>query len=109
MIKIKKLIPYAIVLIMVVGFSYLVKDILVEKMSNKRKKLVSPEETNMLLGNQSEMFMFSSNKYSPECCKHTTISGSNGCPCLTSEQTNLLKMRGGNRALSKWDETFNTL
>jgi len=55
---------------------------------------------------EGQLHMFSNNEFSADCCKSTTYSGTNGCPCLTKEQEEHLQLRGGNRAETEWDQTF---
>ena len=47
----------------------------------------------------SEMLMFSENKFTPECCP-SVYSNSSGCVCATPEQMKYLNQRGGNRTLT---------
>ena len=42
------------------------------------------------------LFFYANNEFSPECCKHSTVSGTGGCACETVEQVNYLKTRGTN-------------
>ena len=35
-----------------------------------------------------------------ECCDYSTVSGGNGCACVTDEQMKYLASRGGNRTNS---------
>ena len=51
-------------------------------------------------GNNNKMFMWANNKFEPGCCEFSSISGSNGCACVTDEQSKFLKNRGGNRTLN---------
>ena len=44
---------------------------------------------------KDELFMFSSTDFKPECCPNT-YSNSSGCACMTGDQFNYLKTRGGN-------------
>ena len=55
---------------------------------------------------EGQLTFFSNNEFRPECCSNNTISGSNGCPCITTEQKNYLGSRGGNKAFTQWDKTF---
>jgi hypothetical protein len=43
------------------------------------------------------LFPFSENKCAPECCASSEYSCNNGCVCMTADQRELLKTRGGNR------------
>ena len=43
------------------------------------------------------MFFYANNNFSPESCAYSTVSGSNGCADVTSEQSKFIEMRGGNR------------
>ena len=47
----------------------------------------------------SEMFMFNNTKFGANCCPSAfnDNSGSNGCACLSSAQSDTLFKRGGNR------------
>lgn len=60
-----------------------------------------------------EMFLFSQNKFSPECCGSTysgrggvilgdgeMYSSGSGCACMTKEQIEYINQRGGNRTHS---------
>lgn len=49
--------------------------------------------------NPDEMFIFANNKSSPECCKRSSYSTSNGCVCTTPDQLRFLNTRGGNRTI----------
>jgi len=48
---------------------------------------------------EGEMFYFSGNKFSSECCSgsFSSYTSSNGCACMTPEQAEYLNQRGGNR------------
>jgi hypothetical protein len=46
---------------------------------------------------EGELFMFSKNRSSPECCGSSVYSTSDGCLCVTPEQVNYINTRGGNR------------
>ena len=57
------------------------------------------KEANMLNHQkQKSLFFYANNKFAPECCATSTISSSNGCACVTSEQNKFLGTRGGNCA-----------
>ena len=43
----------------------------------------------------NEMLLFANTSFKPECCPNT-YSNSAGCACMTTEQYNWLKSRGGN-------------
>jgi hypothetical protein len=43
------------------------------------------------------LFPFGENKCKPECCASSEYSCNNGCVCMTAQQRELLKTRGGNR------------
>jgi len=47
----------------------------------------------------SELIMFNSNKFDPDCCP-SVYSNSSGCVCATPEQMKYLNQRGGNRTLT---------
>lgn len=54
-------------------------------------------EVNMLNEqNQKSLFFYANNRFAPECCDSSTVSGSNGCACVTAEQKKHLANRGGN-------------
>ena len=55
---------------------------------------------NLKSDNKDQMFMWSNNKYDPKCCSFSSVSGSNGCVCLTQEQNKFLNNRGGNRTFN---------
>jgi len=44
---------------------------------------------------EGEMLMFANTPFKPECCPNT-FSTSTGCACMTGNQFNFLKLRGGN-------------
>ena len=46
---------------------------------------------------EGQMDMFANTPFTPKCCPNTYSSGS-GCACMTTEQYNYLKSRGGNNA-----------
>jgi len=48
---------------------------------------------------ETEMIMFSKNKFAPECCP-SVYSSSTGCVCASPEQMKYLNQRGGNRTLT---------
>ena len=55
------------------------------------------DEMNMLnQQKQKSLFFYANNKFAPECCATSSVSGSNGCACVTSEQSKFLGSRGGN-------------
>ena len=45
---------------------------------------------------QKSLFFYANNRFAPECCASSSISGSNGCACVTAEQKKHLANRGGN-------------
>jgi hypothetical protein len=45
----------------------------------------------------NEMLMFANTQFKPSCCPNT-YSNSSGCACMTVDQYNWLKVRGGNNA-----------
>jgi|TARA_R110002020_G_scaffold194984_8_gene395944 hypothetical protein len=55
---------------------------------------------------EGQLFYYGNNDFKPECCKDSTVSGTGGCACETSEQKNHLASRGGNKSDSAWDETY---
>lgn len=42
-------------------------------------------------------WFMASNQTGPQCCKGSIFSSSNGCVCVSDEQNQFLKTRGGNR------------
>lgn len=48
--------------------------------------------------NQKSLFFYANNRFAPECCATSSVSGSNGCACVTTEQRKHLGTRGGNCA-----------
>ena len=44
---------------------------------------------------KGEMLLFATTPFKPECCPNT-FSNSRGCACMTVDQYNYLKVRGGN-------------
>jgi len=48
---------------------------------------------------EGQMYMFSENKFTPECCP-STYSSSTGCACITKEQVDYINQRGGNRTMA---------
>ena len=46
---------------------------------------------------EGQMFYYANNKFEPECCKNSSVSGSGGCACETEEQVKFLESRGGNK------------
>jgi hypothetical protein len=44
---------------------------------------------------KDEMLLFANTPFKPECCPNT-YSNSSGCACMTVEQYNWVKLRGGN-------------
>ena len=44
---------------------------------------------------KDEMYMFATTKFTPECCPNT-YTASTGCACMTVDQYNYLRERGGN-------------
>ena len=47
--------------------------------------------------NQNGLFFLSKNEFKPECCG-SEFSNSQGCACITKEQSDYINRRGGNRA-----------
>lgn len=73
--------------------------------SQKWGDSVNHYETKQLnSGAGDSMFFYANNKFSPESCAYSTVSGSNGCADVTSEQSKFIEMRGGNRT---FDDGFN--
>lgn len=48
----------------------------------------------------NQMFMFAFNRASPECCP-SSYSTSQGCVCMTNDQTNFISQRGNNNKFNK--------
>lgn len=55
---------------------------------------------------EGQLSFFANNEFRADCCANNTVSGSNGCPCITTEQKNYLGSRAGNKAFTKWDKQF---
>jgi len=47
--------------------------------------------------NQGGLYFFSKNEFKPECCG-SEFSNSQGCACITKEQSDYINRRGGNRS-----------
>lgn len=45
------------------------------------------------------MVIFKDNKFKPECCP-STYTTSTGCACISTDQTQYLNQRGGNRTIA---------
>ena len=48
-----------------------------------------------------QKYFWANNKFTPECCDYSSVSGDNGCACVTDEQMKYLASRGGNRSTSE--------
>ncbi len=48
---------------------------------------------------QDTMVIFRDNKFKPECCP-STYTSSTGCACISSDQSQYLNQRGGNRTIA---------
>jgi len=48
---------------------------------------------------EDTMLIFKDNKFKPECCP-STYTTSTGCACVSTNQTQYLNQRGGNRTIS---------
>lgn len=59
------------------------------------KSSVQNQPTNPMMPGQK--YFWANNKFSPECCDYSSVSGDNGCACVTDEQMKYLASRGGNR------------
>ena len=46
---------------------------------------------------EGQLFMWANNEFSGKCCENSSVSGGNGCACITKEQQCYLNSRGGNR------------
>ena len=55
---------------------------------------------------EGQLFYFANNKFSSDCCDYSTISSSNGCLCITSEQEDFLNKRGNNRSAPNVGQLF---
>jgi len=77
--------------------------------NDKYQKVYQPgenyEEVKVPL-EEGQLFYYGNNDFKPECCKHSTVSGTGGCACETSEQKNYLSSRAGNKSVSAWDQQF---
>lgn len=62
--------------------------------SREQKTIRNPHESisqgRSSLG-EGELDFLGENKFSPECCMHSSYSSSDGCACLTSEQTSIIR------------------
>tara|TARA_B100000902_G_scaffold399127_1_gene468556 strand:+ start:1033 stop:1437 length:405 start_codon:yes stop_codon:yes gene_type:complete len=66
----------------------------------ERKALYNPNSTYEKVQiplPEGQLFYYANNKFEPECCKNSSISGSGGCACETEEQVKFLESRGGNK------------
>mgnify|MGYP006145567199 FL=1 len=67
---------------------------------------LSENYENYNLGNNPGEMIFKDNKILPECCSHFShYSSDKGCPCITIEQQNYLRMRGLNRNKSSYNHS----
>ena len=62
--------------------------------NREHEKIRNPHESisqgrSSLEGGQLDIL--ANNKFSPECCMHSSYSSSDGCACLTSEQKGILR------------------
>ena len=46
---------------------------------------------------EGQLFFWANNEFSGKCCDASSVSGGNGCACITKEQQCYLNSRGGNR------------
>ena len=46
---------------------------------------------------EGQLFFWANNEFSGKCCEDSSVSGGNGCACITKEQQCYLNSRGGNR------------
>jgi hypothetical protein len=69
-------------------------DVYGNRISEKQKIIHNPHES-ISQGRSSlghgELDFLGENKFSPECCMHSSYGSSDGCACLTSEQTSILR------------------
>ena len=64
---------------------------------NQESNIKPSKITKRVLLNPNKFLNY--NIYAPECCKYNgSYSTGNGCPCITPEQSQFLKNRGGNRS-----------
>ena len=47
---------------------------------------------------EGQLFFFANHEFKPSCCKTSTVSNSKGCACVTTEGTNYIASRGGNKS-----------
>lgn len=83
-----------------------------EKLKKQYKEKFKPQETYLapekaLPG--EHLFFLSNNKFSPECCEHSTISSNSGCACITTEQEEFLNLRGNNRGKPTASDIFSSM
>tara|TARA_X000000368_G_C22988756_1_gene693353 strand:+ start:985 stop:1398 length:414 start_codon:yes stop_codon:yes gene_type:complete len=62
------------------------------------KGAVQNQPSNPMMPGQK--YFWANNKFTPECCDYSSVSGPNGCACVTDEQMKYLASRGGNRSNS---------
>jgi len=62
------------------------------------KGAVQNQPSNPMMPGQK--YFWANNKFTPECCDYSSVSGANGCACVTDEQMKYLASRGGNRSNS---------
>lgn len=70
------------------------KDVYGNWISKEHKPIRNPHESisqgRSFLG-EGQLDILGENKYSPECCMHSSYASSDGCACLTSEQSSILR------------------
>jgi len=74
--------------------------------SHQSKKIYNPNSTYEKVQvplPEGQLFYYANNDFKPECCKHSSISGTGGCACETEEQVKFLESRGGNKTYNKED------
>jgi hypothetical protein len=63
------------------------------------KGTVQNQPANPMMPGQK--YFWANNKFKPECCDYSSVSGDGGCACVTDEQMKYLATRGGNRSTSE--------
>lgn len=77
--------------------------------SDKYQKVYEPGENYEKVSvpmEEGQLFYYGNNDFKPECCNHSTVSGTGGCACETAEQKSYLASRAGNKAVTAWDTEF---
>lgn len=69
--------------------------------NDKYQKVHLPYDTNLkpkVPLPEGQLFFFANHEFKPSCCKTSTVSNSKGCACVTTEGTNYIASRGGNKS-----------